>query len=67
MGAQSTGAIYNNTAPVTVNFGSQTATATQTNVPVTVQIKDVQINPTVSYDASKTLTGNTNNSGTISS
>jgi len=55
MGAQTTGAIYNNT-DVTLTFGSQTATTTQTNVPITLQVKDIQINPKIAVDASTTAT-----------
>jgi hypothetical protein len=65
MGAQTSGAISGNTAPVNVYFGSQTATSTQTNIPVTVQIKDVTINPIINWDASKTINAGTTNTGDI--
>jgi hypothetical protein len=67
MGTQTTGAIYNNTGTVSITLGSQDATTDQLNHPITFQVKDIQINPKIAVDTSKTISGNTNNSGFITS
>ncbi|MGZ5521324.1 MAG: hypothetical protein ACXWET_06135 [Halobacteriota archaeon] len=39
---------------------------TQANIPVTVQIKDVTINPKITLNESTNIISNTNNAGNIS-
>ena len=50
---------------VNVNYASQTASVTQANIPVIVQIKDVTINPKITVNESTHIIGNANNAGNI--
>jgi hypothetical protein len=65
MGAQSTGAITGGAAGITITMGSQTATPTQTSTQQTIQVKDIQINPKLTVDESKTINAGTSNTGNI--
>jgi hypothetical protein len=56
---------YRANSTVNVHFASQTASVTQANIPVTVQIKDVTINPKITVNESTNIIGNTNNAGNI--
>ena len=64
---QSVGAITNSgDGTVTVQFAPQTATNVQANVPVNIQVKNLELNPAIAWgDASQAATNGGSNSVTV--